>query len=235
MRRLRIAVVVILLLAVVAGVGGRQLMRSTTTQVTGEIVPRVETDEKVVALTFDDGPSAADADAVLSALEDRDVPATFYVTGEQARRETAVMRRLVDEGHEIGNHSWSHRRLVFVSPDEVAREVESTDRAIRAGGYTGPVTFRPPYGKKLVVLPWYLAEHDRTTVTWDVAPETSGSGSAQTTTELVDATVDEARPGSIILLHPWNGRRVTQEAIGPIIDRLRSRGYRFVTVSELIG
>lgn len=235
MRRAAITLAVTVVIVLALGAGAFTLMNSRTTQVDGEIVSRVETDEKVVALTFDDGPAAEDADALLSTLESRRVPATFYVIGKEASREVAVMRRLVRDGHEIGNHTWSHPRMVFVSTDEIAEEVESTDRAIRDSGYTGPVTFRPPYGKKLITLPRYLAAHDRRTITWDVAAEEFDPGTSQTTDELVDATIDATRPGSIILLHPWNGRTTTQKAIGPIIDGLRDEGYRFVTVSELTG
>lgn len=232
MRRAVITLAVTALVLLALGLGTDRLMSSRTTQVDGEIVSRVETDDKVVALTFDDGPSA---DAVLAPLTSRGVPATFFVIGKEARRERAVMRRLVRGGHEIGNHTWSHPRMVFVSTDEVAEQVESTDRAIRDSGYTGPVTFRPPYGKKLITLPRYLAAHDRRTITWDVAAEEFGPGATQATDELVEGTIDATRPGSIILLHPWNGRTATQEAIGPIIDGLLAKGYRFVTVSELTG
>ncbi|MGO1165008.1 MAG: polysaccharide deacetylase family protein [Janibacter sp.] len=210
MRRAAITLAVTVVIVLALGAGAFTLMNSRTTQVDGEIVSRVETDEKVVALTFDDGPAAEDADALLSTLESRRVPATFYVIGKEASREVAVMRRLVRDGHEIGNHTWSHPRMVFVSTDEIAEEVESTDRAIRDSGLHRTIDLRPPYGKKLITLPRYLAAHDR-------------------------RTIDATRPGSIILLHPWNGRTTTQKAIGPIIDGLRDEGYRFVTVSELTG
>lgn len=223
----------ILVAVLTLGYGTSRLASSPSFQVAGTLVDRVETDDRVVALTFDDGPSDADADAVLDVLAARGVRATFYVNGMHVAGSTS-MQRLIAEGHEVGNHTWSHRRMLAVSADTVAQEVESTDAVIRATGYSGPLTFRPPYGKKLVTLPRYLAEHDRTTVTWDVAVE-DFSGRAQTASDLADATVHDTRPGSIILLHPWFGRTSTQEAIGPVIDRLQRQGYRFVTVSELIG
>ncbi len=222
---------------VVAGLvlaGTYQLMSSRSTQLAGRIVDRVATDDRVVALTFDDGPTAADADAVLDVLADRGVPATFYLIGENVTGNKETVDRIIRDGHEIGNHTWSHRRMVFVSPGAVAEQVESTDAALRAAGYGGPVTFRPPYGKKLLALPLYLARHDRVTVMWDVAVETF-SATPQASSQIVDQTVGGTRPGSIILLHPWNGRTQTQQAIGPVIDRLTAQGFRFVTVSELIG
>lgn len=223
-----------LVLLLVLGYGTHRFIQTRSMQIAGDLVHRVETDERVVALTFDDGPTDADADAVLDVLADRDVPATFYVNGKDVEDNDATMRRLVEDGHEIGNHTWSHRRMVFVSPGTVAEEIESTDEAIRATGYDGPLTFRPPYGKKLVTLPLYLAEHDRLTVTWDVAYE-DWSGNPQPSEDIIEATVANTRPGSIILLHPWAGRTAAQQAIGPVIDQLREQGYRFVTVSDLIG
>ena len=80
----------------------------------------------------------------------------------------------------------------------------------------------------------YLARHDRTTVMWDVTAETF-TDTPQTTGQIVDGTVSQTRPGSIILLHPWNGRTHTQEAIGPIVRQLRADGYTFVSVSELLA
>ncbi|GAB2899757.1 polysaccharide deacetylase family protein [Neomicrococcus lactis] len=233
-KKLVVAVAVIVVLLLVISYGTKRVIQTRSWQIAGELVSRVETDEKVVALTFDDGPTDADADAVLDVLEDRDVPATFYVNGKDVEGNPTTMQRIIDDGHEIGNHTWSHRSMAFVSPETVAEEIEPTDEAIRATGYDGPLTFRPPHGKKLLTLPLYLAEHGRLTVTWDVAYE-DWSGDPQSTGDLVSATVENTRPGSIILLHPWFGRTATQEAIGPVIDQLKEQGYRFVTVSELIG
>lgn len=225
------AITVVVLFVFAYGV--KRVIQTRSWQVAGELISRVETDERVVALTFDDGPTDSDADAVLDVLSDRGVPATFYVNGKDVEGNASAMRRIIEDGHEIGNHTWSHRRMAFVSPSTVAEEIEPTDDAIRATGYDGPLTFRPPHGQKLLTLPLYLARHDRLTVTWDVAYE-DWSGNPQSSDDIIDATVENTQPGSIILLHPWFGRTNTQKAIGPAIDRLKDQGYRFVTVSELI-
>lgn len=225
------ALVLALLLGLTAT--GYRMKNSTTFQVAGELVSRVDTDEKVVALTFDDGPTPADADAVLGALAGRGVRATFYVNGRPLTEAPDVGKRIVEAGHELGNHTWSHRRMVLVTPGIVADEVEPTDEAIRRMGYEGEITFRPPYGDKLLTLPLYLARHDRTTVTWDISPERWDA--EQAADEIIDGTLSGVQPGSIILLHPWNGRTAVQQAIGPIVDHLTAQGYRFVTVSELLA
>jgi len=232
-RRLILALAALVIVAVALGFGTYRLIPSRTTQLAGELVQRVDTDERIVALTFDDGPTDADADAVLEALAQRGVVATFYVNGQDIEKNSDAMQAIIAGGHEIGNHTWSHRSMAFVSFDTVADEVESTDAAIRAAGYEGAITFRPPYGNKLLILPLYLAQHDRITVTWDVSAE-DFSDAQQSSSEIVDGTVGMTSPGSIILLHPWFGRTSSQQAIGEVIDRLQAEGYRFVTVSDLI-
>lgn len=212
-------------------VGGYQLMNSRTFQLAGRLVNRVETTEKVVALTLDDGPSDR-APEVLDILAAAGVPATFYLNGRDLAARPELGAAIAAAGHEIGNHTYSHRRMVLVTPDTVADEVERTDAEIRKTGYQGPITFRPPYGKKLWALPRYLAEHDRTTVTWDVEPNSEGAS----VDDIVAAAVEQVRPGSIILLHAmYADGAVSREAIPRIVAALRADGYRFVTISELLG
>lgn len=224
------SVVALVLLAAAAYV----VMNSRSFHVAGRLVDRVDTDKKVVALTFDDGPTAADADAILAALASRGVRATFYVNGATAASNPGQLERLVAAGHELGNHTTDHRRLILISPGEVAAQIEPTDAAIRAAGQRGPITFRPPNAKKPIVAPLWLAQHDRTTVMWDVESEDFSAGPPQSAADIARRTLAQAGPGSIILLHPWNGREHVQEAVGMVIDALRRDGYRFATVSEMI-
>ncbi|WP_040838634.1 polysaccharide deacetylase family protein [Nocardia brevicatena] len=231
MRRWIIGVALGLVTVLVLFVGGYQLMNSRSFQLAGRLVDRVDTTEKVVALTLDDGPSER-APHVLDILAAAGVPATFYLNGRDLAARPELGAAIVAAGHEIGNHTYSHRRMVLVSRDTVAAEVERTDVEIRKTGYRGPITFRPPYGKKLWALPRYLSDHDRTTVTWDVEPETAGASAD----DIVAATVERVRPGSIILLHTMYGSGAASRAAIPrIVAELRADGYRFVTVSELLG
>jgi peptidoglycan-N-acetylglucosamine deacetylase len=117
----------------------------------------------------------------------------------------------------------------------VSSEVGRTDSLIRAAGWRGPILFRPPYGYKLVALPRHLAREGRTTVTWDVEPD-SYPDVAASPERIVRHVLDRARPGSIILLHPWYPSRATSlAAVGPLVDSLHARGYRVVPVGELLG
>ncbi|MEU4803961.1 polysaccharide deacetylase family protein [Actinosynnema sp. NPDC023587] len=227
--------VAVVVLVPLGAVGLVALVNARTFQVFGEIVHRVETDEKVLALTFDDGPDPAGTRPLLEALAAKGVRGTFYLTGQELAAHPELGEAIADAGHELGNHSYSHERMVFVTPSRVAEEIERTDERIRATGYSGAITFRPPHGKKLVALPHYLAEHGRKTITWDVETD-SRSDEVVTAEELVRRTVEQVRPGSIVLLHGmYAGRTVTRESVGPIIDRLHERGYRFRTVSELLA
>lgn len=223
-----IVALVLLVIAIVL------IMYSRTFQLFGEIVARVETDEKVVALTFDDGPLPGATEKLLDTLKDHQAKATFYLIGNEVERHPEQARKIVAAGHELGNHSYSHYPMVFTSGNFIRNEISKTDALFGSIGYKEETTFRPPYGVKLAILPYYLQSTNRITVRWDVAPDNQPevAGSART---IADYTVEHVRPGSIILLHPmYEHRKPSLEAVGPIIDRLRAKGYRFVTVSELL-
>ena len=207
------------------------IINSRRFQFFGKIISRVNTNRKIVALTFDDGPSVLTA-SILDTLSHLGIKATFFVVGEDLSLNMDKGRMIVNSGHALGNHSWSHSRLIFSSFTAVKHEVERTDSAIRVAGYKGEIYFRPPYGKKLFSLPYYLYRHKRTTVMWDVEPEGSLSSSAQ----IVEETVRSVHPGSIILLHAMvSSREASRAAIGPIVRKLQEMGYGFVTVDELVA
>ncbi|WP_412069517.1 polysaccharide deacetylase family protein [Rubrivirga sp. IMCC43871] len=226
-------------LAVVLGlailVGGWRLSKSRHYQLFGGLVTRVETDQRVVALTFDDGPTPAGTDTVLPLLDSLGVRATFFVTGREMAAHPDEGRRLVDAGHALGNHSYSHRHMVFHTPGFVRRELEATDARIRAAGWEGDIAFRPPYGRRLAVLPWILRQAGRETLLWDVEPESFPAVAADPE-RIAEHVAARVRPGSIVLLHVMVASRATsREAVPLVVERLRAEGYRFVTVPELLA
>jgi len=211
------------------------LVDARTYQVAGDLVWRVETTDQVVALTFDDGPEPSRVESLLSLLRAADVQATFFVIGQSLAESPASGRRLVEGGHQLGNHSYTHERMIFRSGDFYAREIEDTDAQIRAAGYQGQIVFRPPFTKKLIGLPLYLARTNRISVTWDIEPD-SDIATAGSAGQITNAVLESARPGSIILLHPWyDSRGETLRAIGPIVTGLRARGFRLVTIMQLLA
>jgi peptidoglycan-N-acetylglucosamine deacetylase len=212
-----------------------QVSRSRTFQFFGQLVPRVNTSQKVVALTFDDGPAPGATAEVLSALEEGRVRATFFVTGAELEKNLEEGKRIVAAGHELGNHTYSHRRMVLVTPSFVRREIERTDELIRDAGYQGEIYFRPPYGRKLLALPYYLSRTGRKSITWDVEPDSYPEVAADSD-RITEHVLSRARPGSIIILHVMYGsRRESLKAVKKIVEGLKAQGYSFKTVTELLA
>ncbi len=220
-------------IALLAGL--HALATSRTYQLFGHLVAHGPRTTPAVALTFDDGPTQDPLDSLLATLAAHEVHATFFVTGRELAAAPEAARRLVHAGHELGNHTYSHRHMVLMSPRAIRDEIEATDSLIRLAGYTGPIYFRPPYGTKLLGLPWYLSRHHRTSVTWDVEPDSYREVS-RTAEGIVRHVLARVGPGSIILLHPWYRSRGTSlAAVRPLLDSLQARGYRVVPLRELLG
>ena len=219
--------------SVVVGALTCALINARTVQLVGDHVTRVDTAHRVVALTFDDGPDDLYVSELIALLKRFDARGTFYVDGAEAAAHPLALRSLIVSGQEIGNHSYRHRRLIFVSTATVRRELEAADAVIREAGFAGRITFRPPQARKLLSLPWVLWRDRRATVMWDLAPDSpSPAGDAAA---MARDVADRVRPGSIIQLRPWHpGNVATREALPLILSELRARGYGFVTVSELL-
>ncbi len=216
---------------IVCGYGLLQVSKSRTFQFFGSIVNRVDSEEKVIALTFDDGPETY-TNEVLDVLQDKQIKATFYVIGERLQENLKIGKRIADEGHELGNHSYTHQRFLFKPLSFIDSEIQNTNQLIREAGYEGAITFRPPYGKKLLGLPWYLNKHNIETIMVDVEPDTYGT----TSDFFVEYTITNTKAGSIILLHPFCETCSEQrKAVPLIVDALKEKGYTFVTVSELLS
>ena len=212
-----------------------QISRSRTFQFFGELIPRINTSQKVVALTFDDGPTVDATDQILAILAEQNIKATFFVIGADLERNLDQGRKIVAAGHELGNHSYSHERMILVTPSFVKQEIETTDKVIRDAGYQGEILFRPPYGKKLFALPYYLSKTGRKTITWDVEPESYPEIDANAD-KITAHVLSNTRPGSIIILHVmYPNRRESMKAVKTIVEGLKSQGYSFKTVSELLA
>ncbi|UOQ47930.1 DUF2073 domain-containing protein [Gracilibacillus caseinilyticus] len=213
---------------ILLGLGSYKLMNAREFQLFGELTAQVETDEKVIALTFDDGPSE-NVPGILSMLEDYQVKATFFLIGHDIRKYPELTKAIAAAGHQIGNHTYTHSRMIGKSPSFVQQELSSTDSLIRDAGYEGDIDFRPPFGKKLVVLPWILNNQKRETIMWNLEPDTY----AATVEEKVDYVLDNIEKGSIILLHPMYDDGEELKVMETILKELTEQNYRFVTVDEL--
>ncbi len=190
-----------------------------------------------VALTFDDGPHFALTPRLLDTLKAKGVHATFFVVGQNAKEYPAILKRAIAEGHEIGNHSWSHPNLAKMSDEAVKSELNRTSDAVEAAIGKRPTLMRPPYGSFTKTQgKWFHDELGFTVVLWDVDPEDWRDPSAAVVEDRVlngwkGST--GVRNGSIVLSHDIH--KGTVEAEPEIIDRLIAKGYKFATVSELIA
>jgi peptidoglycan/xylan/chitin deacetylase (PgdA/CDA1 family) len=204
-------------------------MNSRTYQLFGNITNEVETTEKVVALTFDDGPTD-NVNMILPLLEKYHAKATFFLIGEEIEKHPDEAKKIAEEGHQIGNHTYSHNRMVFKTLSYYKDEIENTDLLIRNAGFKGEIDVRPPNGKKLIGFPYYLNKHNRDTITWNLEPDSFYNSAS----DKVNYVKENVTPGSIILIHPmYDKTDKVLKTIEGILQELSNDGYTFVTVDEL--
>lgn len=199
----------------------------------GEVWPRVETSEAVVALTYDDGPNPPYTLDLLDMLDRHQVKAAFFMIGQSVEAHPDVAREALARGHEVGNHSYSHAPLILHSPSFVRRQIDATDARLRAVGVQGEILFRSPYGAHFFAVPYVLWRQRRKNILFDVIV---GDWELQDPERIAARVLKRATAGSIIVLHDGGGERSgTIAATGLIIQGLRGRGYRFVSVRELLA
>ena len=180
---------------------------------------------KYVALTFDDGPRADTTSLLLEGLRQRDARATFFVIGQQIPGNEDLIRRMADEGHQVGNHTYSHTRLREAGDNTIIEEIQKTEVLLTEILGEGSYWLRPPYG---------LVDYDRTgliktpMIYWSLDPE---DWKLLDTDKVVEAVLSQVQSGDIVLLHDFY--RTSVDAALQIVDALQAQGYAFVTVAEL--
>jgi peptidoglycan-N-acetylglucosamine deacetylase len=191
----------------------------------------VHVDGPFIALTFDDGPNATLTPKLLDLLAARHLKATFFVVGQNAADHPDILKRAVREGHEIANHSWSHPNLGKMSDEAVRRELQKTDDAIAAAIGKRPTLLRPPYGSITArQKKWIHEEFGYRIIIWDVDPlDWKRPGPSVVTARILK----ETRAGSIVLAHDIHAPTI--EAMPATFDQLMKKGFKSVTVTELLG
>lgn len=228
MKRIWLLVAALVLVIPTVAVAIVKISKAECFSLTGQAICRVETSEPFVALTFDDGPAAQGLDTVLPLLKRYHAKGTFFLIGERVTPE--LVQRIVQDGHEIGNHSFNHYRMVFRRSSFYDEEIRATDDALVKAGAPKPTLFRPPFGKKLIGLPLAVERSGKRMIMWD-----SGDPPDRDPADYARKVLDKVRPGSIILIHPMYSANATERAALPaIMDGLAKRGYQMVTVSELL-
>lgn len=198
-----------------------------TTQATTETIQETVVADKLIALTFDDGPNSDTMMDFLEVLEQYDVKATFFVIGKMVSSNAVALKRVYKAGHEIGNHSYSHIDLSKLSNDEMLAEIENCQIAVEQVIGVRPAFFRPPFlstsdaMNSLIELPYASG--------YTIGDGTIGTSAA----DRAYKAISQAHDGAILLMHCFTGCDQTLEALHTIIPELRSQGYEFVTVSEL--
>jgi peptidoglycan/xylan/chitin deacetylase (PgdA/CDA1 family) len=190
----------------------------------------VHVDGPYIAMTFDDGPSATLTPKLLDILAAHRIKATFFVIGENVVQHPEVVARAAREGHEIGNHSWSHPNFGKMSEDGVRGQLQRTDEAIKGATGARPTLLRPPYGSITARQKrWIHDEFGYQIILWDVDPyDWKRPGPSVVRNRILK----ETQPGSIVLSHDIHPGTI--EAMPSTFDALAAKGFRFVTVSELI-
>lgn len=187
-----------------------------------------------VALTFDDGPSPHHTPVILDILSNYEVPATFFALGYQVKYYPELVKRISQEGHELGNHSYSHPNFLDLSPQEVEVEINRVNDLLeQIVGYK-PTLVRPPYGtvtdKQIELLRdknYYLVNWSLDTMDWNKE--------VNNVNDMLSRTANFLHPGAIILLHDSGGNRdKTEEMLPKLIEYIQNQGYELVTVSEIL-
>ena len=195
---------------------------------------QIKTREKVIAITFDDGPHPSNTPRLLDMLKERGIRSTFYVVGNMVRRHSSsaeIMQRMIAEGHEIGNHTVTHGTLSRMNDEQVRSELKRAHDQIVAATNIPPTTMRPPGGSlRIEQRKMILREFGYPTILWSCDPQDWRKPGPSVVAQRL---IDGAYPGGILLVHDLH--KATIDAMPYALDQLLAKGYTFVTISELIS
>lgn len=204
----------------------------TTGTKSARIVRKVYTTQKVVALTFDDGPSPLATPLFLDYLKEQKIKATFFLIGQEVQQFPQLVAREVAEGHDIGNHGLHHKALGRIDEAAIEEEIRGGEQALTGAGAPKPVLYRLPKAIGSKTAYRVLGRHGYTVVSWSVDPRDYQRRTAEA---LVKDVMKHVHPGAIIIFHDGPGRRqATLSALKEIVPKLRAEGYRIVPVSQLL-
>lgn len=204
--------------------------------------PKNDTNEKKdtksrprVALTFDDGPDHKYTEQILDILKEYDVKATFFLVGTQVKKYPEIAKRIVDEGHALGNHSWSHADLTKLSAKDLAQQIDKTQQIIKQATGVSPRLMRAPYGALSKSVLETIHKADMKHVAWTVDTKDWAGTSVS---DMYKNVMSNTRKDGIILMHSFGGRKDaldhTVKLLPKIIKDLQKDGYDLVTVDEMI-
>ncbi len=193
---------------------------------------------KCMALTFDDGPYPPYTGRLLDVLKEKKIRATFFLVGEQARMHPDLVRRMVDEGHTVGLHAFRHRDFLKLTEEEKEKDLQQGKEILQSITGKKPNYWRPPHGFRDSSVMKIASVKDLQVVNWSVIPRDWTGIDKQ---EIYNRVMDKAEDGAIVLLHDGDSplykasRQATVDAVGPLIDSLREKGYHLVSLEEYAG
>lgn len=240
-----IKALVVFLLSLVVAVSAFYLwpQRFMLPQLFGTAVFCVETPEKIVALTFDDGPDPQYTPAIAEVLKRHQAKATFFVLGRHGQQYLAILKDLMAAGHELGNHTFNHPNLNLTLPPTIQAEIGQTDAVLKQIQYPDPIYFRPPYGRAGLAVTSTVKPLGRTLILWDI-DLMDWAQSPPSVKNMATTLEQQLKPGAIIVLHdaiagtkpgdPEANRQNTVDLVENILSTYGAQGYHFVTVSELL-
>ena len=204
----------------------------------GRTVNVLPSHRKCMALTFDDGPYPPYTGRLLDVLKEKKIHATFFLVGEQARLHPDLVRRMVDEGHTIGLHAFRHRDFLKLTEEEKEKDLQQGKEILQSITGKEPVYWRPPHGFRDSSVMKIASAKDLQVVNWSVIPRDWTGIDKQ---EIYNRVMDKAEDGAVVLLHDGDSplykasRQATVDAVGPLIDSLREKGYHLVSLEEYTG
>lgn len=200
---------------------------------TSQFIMQSNSSEKVIALTFDDGSDGTNFSKILNTLSNHQIKATFFLTGSGTRAHPAIVKTAVQNGHDIGNHSFDHPDFTTLTPAQMLNQLSQTETIIKnATGKTSKPFFRAPYGATNQSVLSTVGNAGYTyTLHWTIDTLDWTGNSSSTITNRI---VNNIKPGAIILMHTGDGASGTPNALNTVIPQLKNMGYRFVTLSQLL-
>ncbi|MGE5397461.1 MAG: polysaccharide deacetylase family protein [Chitinophagales bacterium] len=231
-RLIKICCILLVISIILTLLGIRLKQDSTTLSASGLVVSGVNTEDKVVSITFDDGPDPLYTPQIMELLKRYHARSTFFVIGLHARQYPDLLREIQKNGHEIGNHSYHHRRYIGQSKDYILQDIKMNEDLIEKYCGVKPVFLRPPGGRCTDTLLDIARANHLTIINWGQDPEDWRNKNSLRISRQILANI---RPGQIIVLHDGGGdRSQTVKAVEQVLSSLSDQGYHFVPVGELL-
>jgi len=200
-------------------------------QLIGSKIYNLTLKKKVIALTFDDGPSPFSTNKILQLLKKYNAKATFFVIGKEVEKYPNIAKSIIKNGHNLANHSLDHSRLIFKSFDFIQNQITTTDNIIKDLGYKKEIYFRAPFGNQFLILPYMLKKYKKKHIHWDII---LNDWENPPVSVMLNKFEKKLKPGSIVVLHDGYNREKTISLTSIILEKYTKKGYKFVTINELL-